>query len=219
VYPRKQFGSSKKRTDYFTRRKLRFCHNSITIFKALRTTSIVLANIFQQIHLKKNFILLLFRHVVDACSFFKTNSFLLGGSTNNVERQCCPPRSFTTTEIHRPATACYNCLQEISITPEITKSAVITRDDSSHRTTQNLRLHAKELTLIGLPIYDRKRNLIERVVEGVAEVIRGGSSIVLLSALDKLLKDGLKPGIHPWDVIKKITGKGFIVCKLLFIYK
>lgn len=168
---------------------------------------------------------LLPRHVVAACSFFKSNSFLLtGSSTNNIESRCPPPRSFTSPGIRqlsrcekhhgRPATACSDCLGGSSV-EVVSRSLLLTNHQqqqqsntlsTTRRTAQ--RLHAKELALVGLPVYDQKRGLIECVVEGVAEIIRGGSSVVLVTALEKLLSDDLKRGVLPWEVIRRLTGQG-----------
>lgn len=70
------------------------------------------------------------------------------------------------------------------------------------------KLNSAELRVIGLPIYNSKRTLVERVVEGVAEIARGASAIVLWSALEELLADGLNEGQSPWSVIVAITGPG-----------
>jgi hypothetical protein len=50
--------------------------------------------------------------------------------------------------------------------------------------------------------------LIERVVEGVAELVRGGSSHILYSALERLLVDGLKDGWTLWKAIVTLTKPG-----------
>jgi hypothetical protein len=61
-----------------------------------------------------------------------------------------------------------------------------------------------------LPIYEQKRSIVERVVTGVGEQVRGAStSVVLLSALESLLLDGLHATVQPWDVVRRLTGKGF----------
>ncbi|KAI1726891.1 RUN domain containing protein [Ditylenchus destructor] len=181
---------------------------------------------------------LLPRHVVDACSFFKSNASLLTGSasssnnTNNIERK-----------MSRPDTtgACRTCFcvrrQHCLHPPNWAKptprrnqicdctsgetntccgaGAYVTRDLPSlqfganrHGRVNRLKLHAQELSIVGLPIYAIKRQLVERVVEGVAEIARGASSIVLLSALERLLADGLMDGFRPWMVIVEITGPG-----------
>lgn len=144
------------------------------------------------------------------------------GSSNNIERRC-PPRSFTASGLrrfsrteqlqNRPITAFCSFLNDENDkhSSEVTKSAILAQQPMSRsprHLAQKMRLHAKELALIGLPIYDQKRNLIERVVEGVAEIIRGASSVVLMTALEKLLNDGIKHGIIPWNIIRTITGPG-----------
>lgn len=77
-----------------------------------------------------------------------------------------------------------------------------------------LKLHSEEFCLIGMPVYDAKRTLVEKVVEGVAEIARGASAIVLWSALERLLADGLIEGFSAWNVIEEITMPGKkIFCK------
>ncbi|KAL3074839.1 hypothetical protein niasHS_014284 [Heterodera schachtii] len=203
---------------------------------------------------------LLPRNVLEACSFFKTNSFLLTGSSNNIEGRrpaVPPPRSFTSATLWRlkekgncclrhwggantdPSTpttptindaalcgcssssccCCCTSFGTIAGLPaaaahgeQCTKSAVFARQQMSSRSravlSQKLRLHARELALIGLPVYDQKRAIIERVVEGVAELIRGASSVVLMKALERLLGDELLPGVRMWHVICTVTGPG-----------
>lgn len=49
-------------------------------------------------------------------------------------------------------------------------------------------------------------------MEGVAEVVRGGSTTNLCSALEMLLADGLKIK-HPWDMIVTATAPGInLIC-------
>jgi len=80
-------------------------------------------------------------------------------------------------------------------------------------------LHSEELEIIGLPIYDQKRNLVERVVEGVAELFRGASSVVLWSALERLLADGLNEGGSVWAVVVEVTSPGPITNSIFQLVK
>lgn len=50
--------------------------------------------------------------------------------------------------------------------------------------------------------------MIERVVEGVAELVRGGSSSLLYNALERLLSDGLKEDWTLWKAIVVLTKPG-----------
>lgn len=68
-------------------------------------------------------------------------------------------------------------------------------------------LRAQELSIVGLPVYDAKRMLVERVVEGVAEVIRGNDASSLCVALETLISDGLRDQ-HPWQMIVAVTAPG-----------
>lgn len=74
--------------------------------------------------------------------------------------------------------------------------------------TSKLKLHAQELSIIGLPTYNEKRNLVERVVEGIAEIARGAPTNVLVVALESLLSDGLNSGLTSWDMIEAVTAPG-----------
>jgi hypothetical protein len=80
-------------------------------------------------------------------------------------------------------------------------------------------LHSEELEIIGLPVYDQKRNLVERVVEGVAELFRGASSVVLWSALERLLSDGLNEGGRVWAVVVEVTSPGPITNSIFQLVK
>lgn len=82
-----------------------------------------------------------------------------------------------------------------------------------------LKLHSENISLIGVPIYDAKRQLVEKVVEGVAEIARGASAIVLWSALERLLADGLLEGVRPWNVIVDITVPGPATNKIFKLVK
>ncbi|KAF7639231.1 hypothetical protein Mgra_00001192 [Meloidogyne graminicola] len=193
------------------------------------------------------------RHVVDACSFFKSNSFLLANNDSNIERRRCYCFG---------RKLCGNRWQKISRIPlscccdneACVKSSIATFNHQRYRLRSNTclltasddwlsssypfgstltsngnftlkRLHQRELALVGLPIYEQKRQIIERVVAGVGEQIRGASTsvktLVLLTALESLLVDGLLSTVQPWEVIRQLTGKGpvtvsiFLLCEEL----
>uniref|UniRef100_A0A915DN54 RUN domain-containing protein n=1 Tax=Ditylenchus dipsaci TaxID=166011 RepID=A0A915DN54_9BILA len=202
---------------------------------------------------------LLPRHVVDACSFFKTNTSLLTGSeaaasspaTILSENFCREQLRAPVLEVGRMHVAlvlvsgvaiaynhptglnhqqtsalqlcrCYGdttaeccCTTSAALSCPSANEVLSLRRDSSafplagrRLVVSKLKLHAHELSIVGLPIYESKRNLVERVVEGVAEIARGASSIVLWSALERLLADGLVEGNRPWNVIVQITRPG-----------
>ncbi|VDK46817.1 unnamed protein product [Anisakis simplex] len=153
--------------------------------------------------------ILLPRHVVDACSFFKANSRLLTGS-NNIER-VTPRRNNETAcrtcfnvrkRLHPPVWAQPASARHIL---ERTSTQCSSRERNS--TTNRLKLHAQELSIVGLPIYDTKRMLVEKVVEGVAEIARGNSASNLCTAMETLISDGLKEQ-HPWQMIVTVTKPG-----------
>jgi hypothetical protein len=199
---------------------------------------------------------LLPRHVVDACSFFKTNASLLTGSdaaqsNNNIEKKQMLTKSSRTNSnasSDKDATSacrtCFsvrrrNCLHPPNWAQSPTtrvlcgceqpekkccSAAPLSSMPTSLRGQQQmglskLKLHAHELSIVGLPIYEAKRNLVERVVDGVAEIARGASSVVLFSALERLLADGLLDGFKPWDVIVHITGPGPVTNNIFQIVK
>uniref|UniRef100_A0AC34GFT3 Uncharacterized protein n=1 Tax=Panagrolaimus sp. ES5 TaxID=591445 RepID=A0AC34GFT3_9BILA len=64
------------------------------------------------------------------------------------------------------------CQTQSLITPPTTSPSPKSRLCLSSK----IKLHAKELAIIGLPIYKKKQYLIENVVEGVADVVRGSSA-------------------------------------------
>uniref|UniRef100_A0A1I8B485 Enhancer of polycomb-like protein n=1 Tax=Meloidogyne hapla TaxID=6305 RepID=A0A1I8B485_MELHA len=197
----------------------------------------------------------IFRHVVDACSFFKTNSFLLGDNDNNIDRRrcyCCCAGTIGSgkrfcgnkwqklfnqkqSRISRiPSSNCCCCDHEACVKSSIatfnhqrhrlrsntclasvnddwffSSSYPVGNSSSSHENFTLKRLHQRELALIGLPIYEQKRGIVERVVAGIGEQVRGApTSVVLLAALESLLVDGLHSSVQPWDVIRRLTGKG-----------
>lgn len=204
---------------------------------------------------------LLPRHVVDACSFFKTNSFLLGDNDNNIDRRrcyCCCAGTIGSgkrfcgnkwqklfnqkqSRISRiPSSNCCCCDHEACVKSSIatfnhqrhrlrsntclasvnddwffSSSYPVGNSSSSHENFTLKRLHQRELALIGLPIYEQKRGIVERVVAGIGEQVRGApTSVVLLAALESLLVDGLHSSVQPWDVIRRLTGKGPVTASI-----
>uniref|UniRef100_A0A1I7Y6R5 RUN domain-containing protein n=1 Tax=Steinernema glaseri TaxID=37863 RepID=A0A1I7Y6R5_9BILA len=189
---------------------------------------------------------LLPKNVVDACSFFKSNSRLLTGSSvsattpenspasvsprsNNIEAKKRPSsaRNCATTEACRTCFSVRRRLQPPTWAQpanlrrqlcDCTTSEVLERSWTSgvHSTTSmrerdavaRLKLHATELSIVGLPIYGAKRLMVERVVEGVAEIARGGTSTALCEAMEAIVADGLFQELHPWNMITAITASG-----------
>ncbi|KAK0424213.1 hypothetical protein QR680_008549 [Steinernema hermaphroditum] len=189
---------------------------------------------------------LLPKNVVDACSFFKSNSRLLTGSSasatttdtspsnvspNNIEAKKRP--SSATRRTSTTAEACRTCFsvrrrlqpptwaQPANLRRQLcdcTTSEVLERSWTSgaHTTTSmrerdavaRLKLHATELSIVGLPIYAAKRVMVERVVEGVAEIARGRTSTALCEAMEAIVADGLFQELHPWNMITAITASG-----------
>lgn len=219
---------------------------------------------------KKNIynIFFFFRHVVEACSFFKTNSSLLTGSStgsaggavsssNNIEKKnlprnfnnVCVAKSkasnqksdcdnflcvnnkkhyksyFSSRYRHKKSlcncVTCCCCLGNfiVNTTSEITQrehenftgKLLNSTLSASALVARMPKINSAELCVIGLPIYNLKRALVERVVEGVAEIARGASGIVLWNALEELLADGLNANQNPWNVIVAITGPGILI--------
>uniref|UniRef100_A0A1I8EM16 RUN domain-containing protein n=1 Tax=Wuchereria bancrofti TaxID=6293 RepID=A0A1I8EM16_WUCBA len=157
--------------------------------------------------------LLLPKHVAEACSFFKANSQLLTG-TNNIERiiprrnEACRTCFNVRKRLHPPVWA--QPARARYILCDCVTSEIVDRNSSAQDQLTSfgqLRLRAQELSIVGLPIYNAKRKLVEKVVEGVAEVARGGSPTNLCSTLEMLLADGLKIK-HPWDMIVTVTAPG-----------
>ncbi|VDK62993.1 unnamed protein product [Onchocerca ochengi] len=157
--------------------------------------------------------LLLPKYVAEACSFFKANSQLLTGS-NNIERiiprrnESCRTCFNVKKKLHPPVWA--QPARARYVLCDCVTSEIVDRNVSAqHQITSlgQLRLRAQELSIVGLPIYNAKRKLVEKVIEGVAEVARGGSSTNLYSTLEKLLADGLKIK-HTWDMIVTVTAPG-----------
>lgn len=76
------------------------------------------------------------------------------------------------------------------------------------RTPVKPALRARELSVVGLPIYGAKRILVENVVEGVATVARGDGAGQLISHLVTLISDGMKDDVTPWKMICTVTAPG-----------
>ncbi|KAI6182843.1 RUN domain-containing protein [Aphelenchoides bicaudatus] len=170
--------------------------------------------------------ILLPKHVVEACSFFKSNVSLLNGgsastanmSTNNsIERKsrsaCRTCYGLRSTCLHPPdifARSQKELCDCSASTEHSTRkfSSLSVASDRKQTHHRRAKLHTEELSVIGLPIYDAKRQLIERVVEGVAELVRGGSNNLLYSALERLMSDGLKSECTLWTAIVKLTKPG-----------
>uniref|UniRef100_A0A915CB03 RUN domain-containing protein n=1 Tax=Parascaris univalens TaxID=6257 RepID=A0A915CB03_PARUN len=158
--------------------------------------------------------ILLPKHVVEACSFFKANSRLLTGS-NNIERatprrnEACRTCFSVRRRLHPPIWAQPASTKHVLC--DCASSEILERSYCSSRernsTSNRLKLHAQELSIVGLPIYDAKRMLVERVVEGVAEIARGSSASSLCTAMETLIADGLKDQ-HPWQMIVTVTKPG-----------
>jgi hypothetical protein len=173
--------------------------------------------------------MLLPKHVVDACTFFKSNTHLLTGSTNLPEKKPLTLFSSRPTTSTIPRSSSHHlsskdttidsglggssrsrknhhceCQTQSLINPPTTSPS----PKSQLCLSSKIKLHAKELQIVGLPIYKKKQNLVEHVVEGVAEVVRGSSSEKLCIAFEALISDGLNQGISSWDMIKTVTSPG-----------
>jgi len=167
--------------------------------------------------------ILLPKHVVDACSFFKSNITLLGGGSttnlstanNSIERKsrsaCRTCFGLRSTCLHPPDVFARSQreLCDCSEQPANRKfSSLSVATDRKQNYNRRTKLHQEELSIVGMAIYDAKRQLIERVVEGVAELIRGGSSTNLYRGLERLLSDGLRDNCSLWKVIVSLTKPG-----------
>ncbi|KAI6203321.1 RUN domain-containing protein [Aphelenchoides besseyi] len=174
--------------------------------------------------------ILLPKNVVDACSFFKSNVTLLSGSAaNSIERQnrtvCSEPhghRSFNCAAcrtcfgvrngLHPPSSFAHSQRSQLCDCTDLDETrrfASFTADEKPRRSTnRRARLHAEELSVIGHPIYDAKRRIVESVVEGVAEIARGGSAVGLCNSLERLLADGMLEGKRVWSFIVEVTRPG-----------
>ncbi|CAJ0585217.1 unnamed protein product, partial [Mesorhabditis spiculigera] len=163
--------------------------------------------------------ILLPRHVAEACSFFKQNSNLLGtspqqsncieGSRKLVEpcRTCYRVRR----RLHPPNWA--QNAQSRTVLCDCTASEIVERAlEFAPRPTRSLSsrpsLAARELSVVGLPIYAVKRTLVEAVVEGVAAVLRGDGSSSLVAAMVCLIQDGLRDKGNTWRMVTGLTSPG-----------
>lgn len=160
---------------------------------------------------------LLPKHVVEACSFFKANSRLLTGShcSNNIERLtprknvACRTCFGVRRRLHPPMWAHPASARHVlcdCATSEVLERSSHTVKEQDCASTR-LMLRAQELSIVGLPVYDSKRMLVERVVEGVAEIVRGNDSSSLCVALETLVSDGLRD-LHLWSMIVAVTSPG-----------
>ncbi|KAK6058123.1 RUN domain protein [Cooperia oncophora] len=69
-------------------------------------------------------------------------------------------------------------------------------------------IRARELSVVGLPIYSTKRCLVEAVVDAVAAIARGDEPNHLFTALAALVSDGLKDEVSSWSMIRTVTAPG-----------
>lgn len=176
---------------------------------------------------------LLPKHVAEACSFFKSNTQLLTSSTqklhnntsssnpshsNCIDHRRIPGISASANEACR---TCYRVRRRIHppIWAQTAQTKTVLCDCASTPTDTNFsfapttsttrhQLRAKELSIVGLPIYAQKRTLVENVVEGVAVISRGDGSDLLVIAMRCLIEDGLLEGISAWSMIQTVTSKG-----------
>ncbi|MFH4973723.1 hypothetical protein AB6A40_000432 [Gnathostoma spinigerum] len=158
---------------------------------------------------------LLPKNVVEACSFFKQNNQLLVAS-NSIERstpkrsEACRTCFGIRKRLHPPMWAQPSNVRKIFCdcsSSEIIDGRSRAEACESRSTAGRFKLHAQELSIIGLPIYDAKRALVEKVIKGIAEVARGNSELSLCSALETLIADGLKDN-NTWNMITTITARG-----------
>uniref|UniRef100_A0A8R1TZS1 RUN domain-containing protein n=1 Tax=Onchocerca volvulus TaxID=6282 RepID=A0A8R1TZS1_ONCVO len=114
--------------------------------------------------------LLLPKYVAEACSFFKANSQLLTGS-NNIERiiprrnESCRTCFNVKKKLHPPVWA--QPARARYVLCDCVTSEIVDRNVSAqHQITSlgQLRLRAQELSIVGLPIYNAKRKLVEKPV-------------------------------------------------------
>uniref|UniRef100_A0A0N5A7C4 RUN domain-containing protein n=1 Tax=Parastrongyloides trichosuri TaxID=131310 RepID=A0A0N5A7C4_PARTI len=172
---------------------------------------------------------LLPKNVVDACSFFKSNTSLLTGSPsssnssglnsqqNNIEAK--RPQRISNNDLNIFGNIIQNTKTKLlhphqwsrcvinncnNITCDCkdlnTTSEYVLNDDGVKKekklisSTHKMKLHAQEISIIGLPIYNIKRKLVENVVEGVADIVRNNPPELLCKAIEDLLNDGLDNG-------------------------
>uniref|UniRef100_A0A0K0G3U5 RUN domain-containing protein n=1 Tax=Strongyloides venezuelensis TaxID=75913 RepID=A0A0K0G3U5_STRVS len=182
---------------------------------------------------------LLPKHVVDACSFFKSNTSLLTGSpsSSNSSGLNCHQNNIEAKKIqrmgshinegntlfvgsksrlhpHQWSKCLNNCnvvceCKDINTTSEyILSENVLKKEKKLIASTHKMKLHAHEISIIGLPIYNVKRKLVENIVEGVAEIVRSNSMDLLCNSIESLLHDGIENGNNVWGIITKLTTSG-----------
>ncbi|KAK5970691.1 hypothetical protein GCK32_011072 [Trichostrongylus colubriformis] len=78
----------------------------------------------------------------------------------------------------------------------------------SYRSSGSQQIRARELSVVGLPIYATKRSMVEAVVDAVAAIARGDEPNLLFTALAALVSDGLKDEVSPWSMIRTVTAPG-----------
>ncbi|CAJ0962810.1 unnamed protein product, partial [Mesorhabditis belari] len=158
-------------------------------------------------------------HVAEACSFFKQNTNLLGTSSqhsNCIEGSRKLPEPCRTCfrvrrRLHPPHWAQNS--QSRHILCDCTASEIVERAiEFAPRPTRSLSsrpsLAARELSVVGLPIYAAKRTLVEAVVEGVAAVLRGDGASTLVAGMICLVQDGLRDRSNAWKMITTLTAPG-----------
>ncbi|CAB61025.1 RUN domain-containing protein [Caenorhabditis elegans] len=173
---------------------------------------------------------LLPKHVAEACSFFKSNTQLLTSSTSktapqtstNIVSNCIDRRiSGISASANEACRTCYRVRRRIHppVWAQTAQSKTVLCDCASTPTDTNFsfapttsttrhQLRAKELSIVGLPIYAAKRTLVENVVEGVAAISRGDGSDLLVIAMRCLIEDGLQENVSAWTMIQTVTSKG-----------
>lgn len=176
---------------------------------------------------------LLPKHVAEACSFFKSNTQLLTSSTSkpggpssssshHVSSNCIDRRMpGISASANEACRTCYRVKRRIHppIWAQTAQTKTVLCDCASTPTDTNFsfapttsttrhQLRAKELSIVGLPIYAAKRTLVENVVEGVATISRGDGMDLLVIAMRCLIEDGLLEGVSAWTMIQTVTSKG-----------
>ncbi|VDP04442.1 unnamed protein product [Heligmosomoides polygyrus] len=149
--------------------------------------------------------ILLPKHVAEACSFFKSNAQLLSPSSSHSN---CIERKRT-----EPCRTCFRVRRRIHPPnwAHSTASRHVLCDCSPDRpetSSGSQTIRARELSVVGLPIYATKRSLVEAVVEAVAAIARGDAPTPLFAALAALVSDGLKDEISSWNMIRTVTAPG-----------
>lgn len=172
---------------------------------------------------------LLPKHVAEACSFFKSNTQLLTSSiskhvpsvspnpSNCIDRRV----SGISASANEACRTCYRVRRRIHppVWAQTAQTKTVLCDCAATPTDTNFsfapttsttrhQLRAKELSIVGLPIYAAKRTLVENVVEGVATISRGDGSDLLVIAMRCLIEDGLLAGVSAWTMIRTVTSKG-----------